>query len=102
MSARAFEAFLTRVYTDVGARARFKANPREEARRAGLTDAECAALEKIDWVGLEMAAKSFANKRQMKRQQRSHFSPARRLYRLIVQCSSFFSLRRKLHPPSAG
>ena len=90
MSARAFEAFLTRVYADVGARARFKANPREEARRAGLTDEECAELEKIDWVGLEMAAKSFANKRQMKRQQRSHFSPTRRLYRLIAQCSSFF------------
>jgi len=47
MSARTFEAFLTRVYADVGTRARFKANPREEARRAGLTDEECAELEKL-------------------------------------------------------
>jgi hypothetical protein len=66
MSARAFEAFLTRIYVDVGARARFKANPREEALQAGLSDEECTALENTDWVGLEMAARSFAHKRQSK------------------------------------
>jgi hypothetical protein len=64
MSAHSFEAFLARIYVDVGARARFKANPRGEARRAGLSDEECTALEDIDWVGLEMAARSFARKRQ--------------------------------------
>jgi hypothetical protein len=64
MSARSFEAFLARIYVDAGARARFKANPRGEARRAGLSDEECAALENTDWVGLEMAARSFARKRQ--------------------------------------
>ena len=66
MSARAFEAFLTRIYVDAGARARFKANPRAEARRAGLSDEECTALEKADMAGLEMAARSFARKRELK------------------------------------
>jgi hypothetical protein len=64
MSARAFEAFLTRIYVDAGARARFKANPRAEAQRAGLSREECTALENTDWVGLEMAARSFTHKRQ--------------------------------------
>jgi len=67
MSARAFEAFLTRIYVDAAARARFKANPHAEARSAGLSDEECAALENTDWVGLEMAARSFAHKRDLKR-----------------------------------
>ena len=67
MSARALEAFLTRIYVDAGARARFKANPRAEARRAGLSDEECTALENADLVGLEIAARSFARKRELKR-----------------------------------
>ncbi len=69
MSARAFEAFLTRIYVDAGARTRFAANPRDETRRAGLSDEECAALENIDWVGLEMAARSFARKRELQRKE---------------------------------
>jgi hypothetical protein len=72
MSARAFEAFLTRIYVDAGARERFKANPRTEARRAGLSDEECAALENTDWVGLEMAARSFASKRELKLKKKQH------------------------------
>jgi hypothetical protein len=67
MSSRAFEAFLARIYVDAPARARFKANPRAEAQSAGLSDEECAALENTDWVGLEMAARSFAHKRELKR-----------------------------------
>jgi hypothetical protein len=66
MSARTFEAFLARVYVDSDARARFKANPRAEAQRAGLSEEECAAVENLDWVGLEMAARSLAHKRQSK------------------------------------
>jgi hypothetical protein len=69
MSARAFETFLTRIYVDAAARARFKANPRAEAQAAGLSDKECAALENTDWIGLEMAARSFALKRQLKLRQ---------------------------------
>ena len=61
------EIFLARLYTDAHARADFKANPREEAKRAGLSEEQSAALERLDWIGLEMAARSFAKKRHQKR-----------------------------------
>lgn len=61
------ETFLARLYVDAHARAKFKANPRAEAKRADLSDDECAALENLDWIGLEMAARSFAKKRHLKR-----------------------------------
>jgi hypothetical protein len=66
MSARELEAFLVRMYVDASARAAFKANPQREALRAGLSKQECTALGEMDWVGLEMAARSFANKRRSK------------------------------------
>ena len=46
--------------------ARFRADPYAEARRAGLSREECAAIMKIDWVGLELATRSFAKKRDAK------------------------------------
>ena len=61
-----FETFLARLYTDTPLRARFLAAPREEAERHGLTVEECAALERIDRVGLELSARSFAHKRTLK------------------------------------
>jgi hypothetical protein len=70
MSARAFETFLARIYVDARARARFKANPCVEAQRAGLSGEECKALETMDWLGLEMAARSFAHKRKLKIKQK--------------------------------
>ena len=66
MSARDLEGFLARIYVDASARAAFKANPRGEAFRAGLSEEECSAVENMDWLGLEMAARSFAKKRQSK------------------------------------
>jgi hypothetical protein len=66
MSASAFEAFLARIYVDPEARARFKADPYAEARRAGLSPEEAAAILKIDWVGLELATRSYAKKRRAK------------------------------------
>ncbi len=93
MSAREFEAFLTRIYVDVGARARFKENPREEAQRAGLSDEECAALENADFVGLEMAARSFARKRQLKRKDGFILS-IRRFLRRFSTDRSALSCRR--------
>ncbi len=63
MSTSAFEAFLARIYADPDARARFKADPFAEASHAGLSPDECAAIMKIDWVGLELATRSFAKKR---------------------------------------
>lgn len=67
MSAREFEAFLARIYVDALARAAFKANPRGEASRAGLSEEECATLETMDLVALELAARSYAKKRFLKR-----------------------------------
>jgi hypothetical protein len=66
MSAPEFEAFLARIYVDASARAAFKANPQGEALRGGLSKEECMALGEMDWVALEMAARSFANKRRSK------------------------------------
>jgi hypothetical protein len=59
----AFEAFLARIYVEAEARARFLADPRGEAARAGLDAAEEEALAAIDRVGLRLAADSFARKR---------------------------------------
>ena len=67
MSAERLEAFLARLYVDPKERAKFRANPVAEAKNAGLSSSECQALENIDWVGLEMAARSFAKKRELKR-----------------------------------
>jgi hypothetical protein len=63
MSSVALETFLARLYTDAAARTRFNADPKGEAISAGLSAAECAALETCDRAGLEMAAESFGHKR---------------------------------------
>ena len=63
---REFETFLARLYTDAPLRARFLADPRAEAERHQLNAEECDALERIDRVGLRMAARSFAHKRTIK------------------------------------
>jgi len=60
------ERFLASIYVDAKLRARFLEFPREEARRAGLDEAQCDAMAAIDRVGLEMAAHSFERKRQKK------------------------------------
>ena len=69
MKAERFEAFLAKLYVDDKARARFLADPRAEANRAGLTAEQCNALESIDPVGLQLAADSFARKRAAQRPQ---------------------------------
>jgi hypothetical protein len=63
MSAQKFEAFLAKLYVDTEARSRFIADPKTEALNAGLTERDCVALERIDFVGLELAAESFSRKR---------------------------------------
>lgn len=63
MSAALFEAFLAKIYVDAKARTLFLADPLGEATRAGLNDDEAQALQKIDWVGLKLASKSFEKKR---------------------------------------
>jgi hypothetical protein len=64
MSTPRFEAFLARIYVEAETRARFLADPRGEAARAGLTEQEIAALEQIDRVGLELASQSLERKRR--------------------------------------
>jgi Aromatic-ring-opening dioxygenase LigAB, LigA subunit len=81
------EAFLARLYVDATARASFKSNPRTEAKKAGLSDEQCAALENLDWIGLEMAGRSFAKKRHRKR--RSAWFAALRT-RILRLCFSRF------------
>jgi hypothetical protein len=67
MNSPALERFLAKIYVDPHARARFIADPGAEAARAGLAEEQCRALESIDRVGLEMAARSFARKRAAKK-----------------------------------
>jgi hypothetical protein len=64
MSASRFEAFLAKLYVDESARAKFLADPRGEAMKAGLTAQEIEAVERIDRVGLELFAQSLERKRR--------------------------------------
>jgi hypothetical protein len=70
MNSHALEKFLARIYVDAEARARFLAAPYQVAAQAGLEEQQCRALEKIDRVGLEMAAPSFGRKRERKQRRR--------------------------------
>lgn len=63
MSAQKFETFLAKIYVNDHARVRFLADPLREALKAGLSENDCTALKKIDFLGLELAADSFARKR---------------------------------------
>ena len=64
MSASRFEAFLARLYVEESVRAKFLADPRGEALKAGLTAQEVEAIAKIDRVGLELLATSLERKRR--------------------------------------
>lgn len=63
MTGPAFESYLARLYVDGAARARFLADRRGEALRAGLSPAEADALARIDGDDLALAAASFERKR---------------------------------------
>jgi hypothetical protein len=64
MSGQNLEAFLAKIYVDEKARAKFLADPTGEANKAGLSEQEISALEKIDLVGLELTVQSLQRKRQ--------------------------------------
>jgi hypothetical protein len=57
------EDFLARLYTDADLLRRFLADRAGEARKAGLAEFEIAAMGEADGVGLQMAAASYAHKR---------------------------------------
>jgi hypothetical protein len=69
------ESFLARLYTDAELRARFLADPDTEARRAGLSPADRAAVLKIDPIQLRLAARSFAHKRRKRSNVPTNRSP---------------------------
>jgi hypothetical protein len=64
MSDSRFEAFLARIYVDESARAKFLADPRGEASKAGLTPQQIEDVVNIDREGLEMFAASLKRKKQ--------------------------------------
>jgi len=61
------EAYLVKLYLDRDVRRAFLADPRAAASAQGLTEAEVAALERVDREGLELAARSLALKRRAQR-----------------------------------
>jgi uncharacterized protein (UPF0276 family) len=65
--AQALERFLVRLYTDEPTRRGFLRSPELFAARAGLESDVSKALVGLDRVGLELAAQSFAHKRERKR-----------------------------------
>lgn len=63
MTTPPLESFLARLYTDADMLARFLTDPAAEARQAGLSPADRAAVLQIDPIQLRLAARSFAHKR---------------------------------------
>ena len=64
MSDSRLEAFLARIYVDEKARAKFLADPRGEATKAGLTAQQVEDVVQIDRDGLELFAHSLERKKQ--------------------------------------
>jgi hypothetical protein len=62
--AQACEDLMARLFTDAEFRARFRRDPQAIGRELGLDAAALAKLEKTDWVGLELAARSYSHKRE--------------------------------------
>jgi len=63
-SAQACEDLLARLFTDAEFRARFRQDPARVGAELGLDDASLATLQRADWTGLELAARSYAHKRK--------------------------------------
>jgi hypothetical protein len=59
-----FETFLARIYVDQEARAKFLADPRGEAMKAGLTPQQIDDVVNIDREGLDLFARSLERKKQ--------------------------------------
>jgi hypothetical protein len=59
----AWESLLARLFTDNAFRARFTRDPMNVGRELGLDASALAAFADADWVGLELAARSYERKR---------------------------------------
>ncbi len=62
-SDQGWEILLARLFTDAQLRARFKRDPRAVGEEFGLDESALTAVENADWVGLDLAARSYAHKR---------------------------------------
>ncbi len=63
-AAQACEDLLARLFTDAEFRSRFIEDPQAVGRELGLDDETVVTLAHCDWVGLELAARSYAHKRE--------------------------------------
>ena len=63
-SAQACEDLLARLFTDAEFRARFRADAQGIGRELGLDETALATLKDMDCVGLELASRSYAHKRE--------------------------------------
>jgi len=79
MSAGNIEMLLARLYTDARFRETFLADPAGIARAQGLDEREVEALRSIDRDGLELAARSYAQKREAHARGRHRRSLAARI-----------------------
>jgi hypothetical protein len=62
-SAQRSEALLARLFVDAPLRERFRREPTKVGGEFGLDEASLASLAATDWVGLDLAARSYAHKR---------------------------------------
>jgi len=65
------EAFLARLYVDSAARAEFLGDRARAVSAAGLTEAECLAVVRLDAGALELAAQSFTHKHLLAQRRRA-------------------------------
>jgi hypothetical protein len=69
MSHQAVEILLAKLYTDERFRREFNADPRATALREGLDENEAASVASMDPSGIELAAESYAHKRDSRKPQ---------------------------------
>jgi hypothetical protein len=62
--AQACEDLLARLFTDAVFRARFRLDPQGIGRELGLDETAVATLAQTDWIGLDLAARSYSHKRE--------------------------------------
>jgi hypothetical protein len=72
------EALLARLFVDATLRERFKRDPQAVGREFGLDEGSIASLAGANWVGLDLAARSYAHKRAHRGSRKSWW---RRLHR---------------------
>jgi len=60
--AQRWESLLARLFVDAELRARFRREPTRVGMEFGLDESALASLANADWVGLDLAARSYAHK----------------------------------------